>query len=309
MVLKYLERDNIDDNQGDRVIENAVNGMPYAYTWYLDCVASKKWGALTTKNYEFVMPLPWNTKWFGLRQVYQPAFAQQLRIFGTVKPSKDVISVFLEHLPRFSRYTAINLNEANAEEMDKTFGIRRTNMLLDLNNSYDQIRNGYRASLQRRIERAKDPLILNIDQLSSQEVVELYRHHIGPKVGLRTKDYQVILQLMDEVLLNNKGVIYSVVEESETLASIFFLKSHGRLIQLFGSATARGKQLDATHFLLDRIIRTNCNTNLYLDFEGSELPGVASFFKGFGPQSVKYAHLVMDNFPFWLKTLRKVVRR
>jgi len=95
MPIRHLTHKEINQKKWDTAIDQAVNGQSYAYAWYLDCVA-ENWDALVADDYAYIMPLPWNAKWLGVKQIYQPIFTQQLGIFGKEKPTKEIILSFLK---------------------------------------------------------------------------------------------------------------------------------------------------------------------------------------------------------------------
>ena len=85
-----------------------------------------------------------------------------------------------------------------------------------------------------------------------------------------------------------KGFIALVKSENKIIAASFILKSENRLIYRTGTSNQKGKDLKAMFFLVESIIKTYSSSNYILDFEGSELEGVARFYNGFGGINVPY---------------------
>ena len=54
------------------------------------------------------------------------------------------------------------------------------------------------------------------------------------------------------------------------------------------ASTKEGYKQNAMAVIIDSIIREYAGRDVLLDFEGSDLPGVASFFSGFGASRRKY---------------------
>ena len=160
MHIHYLAQEKIDHKKWDTAIDQAVNGQSYAYSWYLDCVADN-WDALVTDDYTYIMPLPWNSKWLGIKQIYQPTFTQQLGVFGKEKVSEEIVFLFLKALPPSFKYILTHLNEANPIDTLADFTINpRRNMLLDLSESHEVLHSRFRKSLRRRIRKGKESYIL-----------------------------------------------------------------------------------------------------------------------------------------------------
>ena len=64
--------------------------------------------------------------------------------------------------------------------------------------------------------------------------------------------------------------------------------SKNRFYYLMAASNSEGKQHRAMFSILHTFIQNNANTHAVLDFEGSEIPGVAQFYKGFGASNEPY---------------------
>jgi len=109
---------------------------------------------------------------------------------------------------------------------------------------------------------------------------------------------------MTKSIKQNKGFIALVKHENEIIAVSLILKSNNRLIYRTGTSNQKGKDLKAMFFLVESILITYQNKNYFLDFEGSELEGVARFHKGFGAQNNPYYYYKKYNNKL-LKVLKK----
>ena len=78
--IRYLRHEEIDKEKWDRCIDNAPNGLIYAYSYYLDAM-STHWDGIVSGDYQSVFPLTWNKK-YGIKYLYQPFLTAQLGIFG-----------------------------------------------------------------------------------------------------------------------------------------------------------------------------------------------------------------------------------
>lgn len=70
--IQLLSQNQIDKTKWDICIDQAPNGLIYAYSWYLDTMA-KNWDALVYNDYELVMPLTWKKK--NRNQIFVSAFS------------------------------------------------------------------------------------------------------------------------------------------------------------------------------------------------------------------------------------------
>lgn len=111
MKIIRVHHADINKEKWDRCIDNAVNGLIYGYSYYLD-IMSPDWDALIMGDYEIVMPLTWNRK-FGITYLRQPAFTQQLGIFASLFIKDDLTKAFLKKALEEFSFAEINLNYGN----------------------------------------------------------------------------------------------------------------------------------------------------------------------------------------------------
>ncbi len=305
MSLYLLSRKEVDLERWDRSVAQAPQGLPYAYSWYLDAMADQQWCALVRGDYQQVLPLPYNRKLLGMKQVYSPLVMQQTGVMG-LDVGAQAVGEFLAAIPPAFRYVALHLNEGNPLPAAPGYTFSpRTNLLLDLRPGYPALWRGYDKSLRRRLRKARERLqwVAGIDP---QLVVQTYRTQLETKVGLGSTTYARVEQLMRTALARGLGGTYGVypLGGGDCQACGFFLFSHGRIIDLFGASTGAGRSSHAMHFLLDQLIEHWAGQPWCFDFEGSDLPAVARFFRSFGSQPQAYHLAVRDQRPTWLRTLQ-----
>ena len=263
--------------------------MPYAYSWYLDVTTNKKWNALIINDYDTVFPLPYNQKIVGFHQVYQPILSQQLGLFGT-EINDVLVSEFLQSIP--SRYRRINthLNYLNGPSSKE-----RVNLILDLNKPYKEVLASYSSSLRKRLRKLDSYALRISDDVDG--LVGLYRNELEEKVQFGESNYEKAAGLFRAVLHHKKGTIYEVICDNTRIAIGMFLNSHNRIINVFGASTSDPKYKGAMAFLLDGVIKQHCEASVLFDFEGSEIPGVRSFFESFGAVQQNYSVYNQSKFP------------
>ena len=102
------------------------------------------------------------------------------------------------------------------------------------------------------------------------------------------------------------GQISGVYDEHNDLcAAAFFITSHSKTIFLLAVSNKNGKDKRAMFILIDDFIRKNADKKITLDFEGSNIPGVARFYSGFGASSCDYLSIRRNRLPFFLRLLKK----
>ena len=301
MPVRFLRRKDIDEEWWDQQISAYGNGLPYAFFWYLDIVAEKSWGALHCTHTGAVMPVAYKYRLGYFKQAYQPAFTQQLGVYGP-DGSSDDITRFIAAIPAGFLLFTTKLNEANLLPQNiKGQWTKLTNLLLPLEDGYEAIQSQYSKSLRKRIRRGREVLTVSSD-VQKEDVVNFYRQQLEHKIALGEKNYRIISQLMQEALKRGAGKMLKVEdEEGDLQGAIFFLYSASRIINLFG---ASNPATNAMHMLIDEMIKEYAGTNHIFDFEGSDIPGVAQFFRSFGSQPHYYYRYDYSPIPGLLKLLQ-----
>jgi hypothetical protein len=92
---------------------------------------------------------------------------------------------------------------------------------------------------------------------------------------------------------------------SGILAIALLLQDSGRLYNIMSTTLPEGRRLEANHFLFEQLIREFANSDLILDFEGSDIAGIANFYKKFGAVSEPYFFVRFNNLPWPIKHFKK----
>jgi len=91
--------------------------------------------------------------------------------------------------------------------------------------------------------------------------------------------------------LNLLKILSAYSSENELIGGSFFIVSNARITYLFSAINQKGRDLQAMSLILNKVIKDYSDSDYILDFEGSMLPGVATFIKSFKPQKEAYYHL------------------
>ena len=299
--IKYVKRAEIDESKWDNCIASSVNGIVYAYAWYLDIVA-EKWDALVGNDYQSVFPITYNTK-YGIDYIYQPFFCQQLGLFSTEPISFVIVARFLDAIPSNFRSISINLNTFLKIDYPKANVSPRVTYHLDLIESYPVISGKYSSNTKRNISKSIAYNISVSKGLSAFQLLELKKGNMT--VPLRRKHFEILAKLITQSVGNGVGELYGAyTERNELCAGVLFLRSNGKVIYLLASSNKEGKESRAMFALIDHFINQNSESRLVLDFEGSNIESVARFYAGFGATPCEYNHISINKLPWFLKLFK-----
>jgi len=116
----------------------------------------------------------------------------------------------------------------------------------------------------------------------------------------------MIKLIITRCLSNGRGIIYGAYSKrNELCAAAFFLKEQKRITYLNSVSTPEGKAARAMYAIINRFIADHAGTGIILDFEGSNVEGIARFFEGFGAQPETYQHIKYNNLPWFLKLIKR----
>jgi len=290
-MIRYLRNKEIDKNKWDECIQNSINGLIYAQSWYLDIVVPN-WDALIQNEYEAVMPLPVKQK-YGIPYLIQPRHVQQLGVFSPGAISDALVINFLRQIPRKFIWRDFNLNSQNQASHE---GISlRYNYELPLKNNYKEIFNGYHENTRRNMKKALQSSIL----VKEENKISLFISAYGLNAKVKPDDIALkqLAGIMEHAMSVYCGeIVMATNAHDDILAGVFFLKAMGRIIYLASFNTDEGQKGSAMFLIMDAVIKKNSQTPLILDFEGSMIPGIARFFAGFGAAKVTYPRYIKKLF-------------
>ena len=124
--------------------------------------------------------------------------------------------------------------------------------------------------------------------------------------SVSSSDY-VGMQNICEILLRDDRVVvrHAYSKGHELLATLVLLKDDKRLYNMISCILPAGKKLLANYFLYNEVIKEFSNEQLMLDFEGSDIKGIAYFYKKFtNNNNQHYPFLKFNRLPFPLKLLK-----
>ena len=287
-MIAYLTRDELNVVKYDTCISNAVNTRVYAYSWFLDIVCDT-WDVLVEDDYQSVMPLPKRKK-YGIHYIYLPPWIQQLGVFSLQTINEFTVPQFLKKIPKKFKLIDIFLNSKNliSSQRIKT----RENFILSLDKTYETLRKQYSKGRKSSCNQAQQFNLEIIENYDYEKIIQLFKQNKGPELNKNYSDYQILSNLITHALCLNYVKSMGVINKNnEIIGGAFFLNDKHRITYLFSAVNDEGREKQAMSFLIDHVIENNAESDYILDFEGSMIAKLASFFKSFGAQKEIYFHL------------------
>jgi hypothetical protein len=307
-MIEYLKHNEIDKRKWDNAIDLSVNNIIYAYSWYLDII-SPGWCALVEDGYLAVMPLTKNKK-YGIDYLFPPYFAQQLGVFSTITSvsnqiTKEKVNAFLSAIPAQYKFIEINLNTANTFRPGGFTIKENINTELCLTPPYPSLYKNFAEDTKRNIKKAAKHGVRLKKGIPPAEIIRIFRENTGNKINnLKTNNYHVLLKLINTCIQKGYAETWGAYSEEKLCAGVVWLIKNGRSIFLFSATDIQAKKTGAMFFLIDTFIQEYAGKKMRLDFEGSNLPGLARFYKGFGSQEYVYLQVRKNNLPRLIRWIK-----
>lgn len=279
----------------DAMLARCCNETPFASTHWLNRV-SPGWGALLHEELELMMPLPFKSKYF-LRYIAQPAFTQQLGIFGPHPPSPLLVKEAMQHLPRGLAKVHLQLNTAN---YSPALGwASKPTYCLSLDADAGTLVSRMHAHHRRNLQQAQQHPMHVVSSADPVDFIARFKSTTGSKdASLTAYHYRLMHDLMQSALQNTSGkILLCTGTDGQVTAGLFYLESATRLINLFNFSTDEGRQLRSMYLLIHQWIMMHAGSPRVIDFEGSSIPSIASFYERFGAE--KYLYPVFTRKGFW----------
>lgn len=295
--LIELSRNQIDEVKWNELIKNSKNGLIYHSIPFLDAL-SKNWSTVILGNYEYALPLTFKS-FLGSTLLQQPPFIQQLGIIGN-NISNEIMNLFIEYVSDkfdFIHY-AFNFNNPTPNL------IKKKNFTLDLHQSYDQISKYFNADAHANIKKANKNAFRYRVNDDPKKIITQFKNQYGIRFRhVKSTDYNNLIDFCFKH--NDNWLSREVYLDKELYASCLLLKDFKRLYFHINYVSGNGRTNEANYFLLDNLIREFAESSYLLDFEGSDLIGVGTFYQKFGAINQPYYTLSINKLPFYLKLFKK----
>lgn len=301
-MLQILPSHQINKLKWDTCVASNSNGLIYANSMFLDAMASNWYGCIIN-HYETIFPLCVKNK-CGIQYLYTPPFLQQLGIIGDTQINVNELT---KKIIQQFKYGSTNINFSNTIFAQHNQCITKNNLIISLNQSIDNIRNNYTKNAMNHLSKANKLKLLYASEFDIKWVVNAYKKHNAIALKhISDKDYNNLLQLLNTLQQANKIIIRKVMNDAnELLSVVLLLTDDKRLYNLIPFTNANGRANNAGYFLYDNIFNEFAQTPMLFDFEGSELPGVKTFYEKFGATSQPYFLWHYNKLPFYIKWLKQ----
>jgi hypothetical protein len=299
-MIKELHNTDIDRIVWDSFIDQSPQGNIYAQSWYLDIVAPDWKAYFFYKNKKLIAIFPFlESKKVLFSYIIQPIHSQQLGVFtaSECEDYKEMLGEVLSGWKHRQWLISYNFNLLNSKVLETfhdqyNFSSNLTHHLC-LASDYQILYKNYSTNHKRNLKKALKAEIIVEQEFDIESLIDLFRKNKGQELGTVTeKEYQSIKNLFDcAIKLQCVNLLIARDKQGEMLAGCMYLLYKDSIVYLFGGISPKGKKLGASVLVQDALIKTYAGSNRFLDFEGSNNPSLARFYKGFGAIEKQYQSL------------------
>lgn len=301
MQINVLEYSQLTDENLQRLNQETKDLSLNSQLWFLSLLADSKVKVFVFNDFETILFVPYRKK-LGITYAYMPNFIQKLAFIG----SEEGIQPITQELIRLIRFGEISLeNGFNESVFDYTNS--RKNYTLNLLSSYRDLKRNFSENHKRNCSKVKHVIIQKVDYvdgLTSIFKTEKASAFSANKIKEIEKDLR---KLERNQILNDQRIILNAYENESLIASALFIHFNNSIYYLLGSSIKSNLKLSSKGLfaIFDYLIEKFAETETILDFEGSDIPGIARFFKGFGATENSYSFVSWNKLPFPINQLKK----
>jgi hypothetical protein len=270
--------------------------------WYIAMLSSDKVKIFIYRDFETVFFVPYRSK-FGVSYAYMPPFIQKLNFIG----SKLGVTPIMNTLFNTLRFGEISVSERINEDLSEScYSRERRNYILNLNCVYDEIKRKYAKNHIRNCKKASKIEVYKGSDFKG--LISIFKSE--KNTVFQKKQLDKIVSNLNKIekceRIKKQILIYNAFENGRLIASIFMVNYNEVLYYILGASIKSEVSVSSLglYRLFDYIIESHANQELILDFEGSDHPGIARFFRGFGATDFEYYFARWNKLPFPLKLFK-----
>lgn len=297
MKVRVLEYTSLTKDELDRINQKTKDLSLNDQLWYIALLAGSKVKVFVFNDFETILFIPYRKK-FLITYAYMPFFLQKLSFIGIEKGQKPIIEKLLKAV-RFGEISMFN----STESIPFDFSRIRKNFTLQLNKSYLDLRKKYSENHRRNLAKTH-----KIKIEITEEIEPLIAIFIEEKSSVfQNKELKSFIENIHKLVKNPKLkdnlLIVSASDSNQIIASSLFIKFNNVIYYILGTSIKSSQQVSSKGLfkIFDYVIELYSETNTILDFEGSDVPGIARFFKGFGSSEEEYTFLRWNKLPAIIK--------
>jgi len=295
--IQMIERCSIDPKHWDDFVDRSFFRHPCLRSAYLDAVYPS-WSALILGDWVAALPVMIQKK-YGFRYAAAFPLVQQT---GCISPGQVSIDTFIDFLDQKISLIEIPANETDHTDLNHE---KYSNYCLDISRDYVDISAQYNTNTKRNIKKALGHGLELRHNTDVEKAVSFFRVN-NSKNKLKANHFNIVRKLLNNYSKTSCKCFEVVNKEGVVVSMSIFTVAMDRHVYTLSASTEQGKNEGGLFFLIDQYIQNHCgNDSRLIDFEGSNISGIAQFYAGFGASDRPYPFIRINNLPWPLKLFKQ----
>lgn len=229
-----------------------------------------------------IIPIPYRDFLF-YKKIIRPPFIQRFNIPSACNITDEVF----KYLRTQYRSAVLHLNnDISTDYVTKTSLI---NLCIPLHDNYEVLYSRYNDSHKRIINRINKNNNLTAAIITIDQFISFASKHTNTDIPRYYRDFSKFRNLFEVSIASGKAMVYGVFNnDQQIVAACYFMWRDNRLQYLYPVSNPEGKQNNAMHYLVDKLITEYSNSDIIFDFCGSNIPSIATFMQRFGSKQEHY---------------------
>jgi len=282
------------------LLRHNAKASPYLQPAYLNTVAPG-WTLLQSGKYWFPL-VSRHLMWLRLSE--QPLLTQHFVLVGARPPEKADYNRLLSQLGEQFSHIDLCLDTQEISLPPGWKSQERITYRLNLPENPELLRAGYSQHL-RRLLKKPTALIIRKD-VPIAEFMPFLKENLADKTTLPASFYTKAAALLQHAALDWQ--ICGAYAGDKLVAACAILSQGGQRYYQLAANAPEGKNENAMHHVLDRLLVDWCGQPILFDFEGSMIAGLQRFYGGFGAKPYIYTRVSYSRLPWPLSLWKHGIR-
>ncbi len=256
-------------------------------------------------GYKVVIPLPY-IKILGIKILMQPLYCPYLGVFCLPEvlnslQAVDIPRVIQKHFKFIHSY---HFHPANGF-FDHIGALSfKENHQLHPQTSFEAIRSDFHKSRKWRINQASKSGLLIKETNDISLLTQMFKRYLNEQIdgGITAPNLKKLSNLVHFLQKQQSVRMLRAILNGEVLAINLVIYNASRAVNLISVSSEKGKNYHAMSLIMEDQLKHFAAKDIIFDFEGSHIPGIASFYGSFGAETEQIPVLERS---FWYKVLLK----
>jgi hypothetical protein len=292
MRLKIIQRDALNEEKWNALVNRTENASFFSNSWYLDALA-ENWCVLVDDSYKTGVALPYTLR-MGQRILYTPIFVSYMELLGE-KSMMNLDELRTQILAEF-KVIEIEFKEPVLGAEEEKFICQ---VLGKSNNRKPQV--------QRMLNKArKNDLTIHLSD-NWRGILEVIKIQLKHKFSGMS---DASMERLEKTYLAAAQIgtlrAFEIRKGEICQGGIICFENKDHVFYSKGAALEDARDNGGLYAAIDAAITTAFESDKWFDFGGSRVAGVRKFNRNFGGTDFEYFSYRIDNGPFWFRTLRGI---